>query len=542
MPISTEEALGVPPDGAGKKIQVGRVLVVDYTAAVASPPFLHGQPVEGSSSGVVGTVINVRALNSTQGVVEIFPNPKDAASSISTFLVGEDLRLGSVRRATVASITAKYVSQTVIAGGSDPANFLSVDEQGGAHVRFADGNPSLDLMGAMTASEAVLMGNYTSQYEDDERTFSYLVSDVAGHAFDAVTSSVRMTVGATAGTIVRRTNWTHYYQQGATLTSRMGLMCPDPAKTHVDRRWGLYDDGNGVFWGIKDGVLGVGHRSDSTGSPVETFIPQDDWNVDRLDGSGGPLNLSAMTIDPGKINLYWVEYRWYGTARIRFGIFIDDIKIVAHEVSIQNMATVPAFRYGSFPLSFEIATTAPPGSTTEMAVYAASVHSSALVSVWTDPGTAIGEPRTIPYTDGFVPLISMRAADLYHNIKNDVWAGLMRTCGTVLKTDHSGPEYAIFKAVYASALTGASWSSTEDSSVEVDTSATHADYEAADEIGTWMVAGNSEHIYPAASVYDADGVGLNADGSTNIVTILARPLNPATSVSASAVLYWEELK
>lgn len=47
---------------------------------------------------------------------------------------------------------------------------------------------------------------------------------------------------------------------------------------------------------------------------------QADWNLDTLDGTGSPRNPSKMLLDPSKLNVYQINYRWLGVGVIRYAI------------------------------------------------------------------------------------------------------------------------------------------------------------------------------------------------------------------------------
>jgi len=50
------------------------------------------------------------------------------------------------------------------------------------------------------------------------------------------------------------------------------------------------------------------------------WIYQDDWNFDTLTGVGGTTNPSGVTLDPTKLNVYQINFRWLGAGEMRFAI------------------------------------------------------------------------------------------------------------------------------------------------------------------------------------------------------------------------------
>jgi hypothetical protein len=61
----------------------------------------------------------------------------------------------------------------------------------------------------------------------------------------------------------------------------------------VRRRFGIFDENNGAYF-EDDGVYSCVLRSKATGSVVETRVTRDNWNGDKLDGTGP----SQITVDP----------------------------------------------------------------------------------------------------------------------------------------------------------------------------------------------------------------------------------------------------
>lgn len=77
---------------------------------------------------------------------------------------------------------------------------------------------------------------------------------------------------------------------------------------------------------------------------TEDWIYQSDWNIDRMDGTGGIKNPSQMTLDPSKGNVFQIGYQWLGFGAIEF--FIKDpsnnkIQLV-HRIGYSNQYTVPS--------------------------------------------------------------------------------------------------------------------------------------------------------------------------------------------------------
>jgi len=92
---------------------------------------------------------------------------------------------------------------------------------------------------------------------------------------------------------------------------------------------------------------------------VDTKIPQSQWNLDKLDGTGP----SGMTIDLTKMQMFYMDYSWYGAGFIRWGMRGGNGDIVYCHKLINNNVNYEAYmRSGNLPARYE--TTSIPKVTT----------------------------------------------------------------------------------------------------------------------------------------------------------------------------------
>mgnify|MGYP005623011041 CR=1 FL=1 len=92
---------------------------------------------------------------------------------------------------------------------------------------------------------------------------------------------------------------------------------------------------------------------------VETEWAQSDWNIDRCDGTGK----SGYTIDLTKMQMFYMDYSWYGAGFIRWGFrALDGDVIYAHKIPNNNQNTEAYMRSGNLPSRYEV-NTIPPQTT-----------------------------------------------------------------------------------------------------------------------------------------------------------------------------------
>jgi hypothetical protein len=104
----------------------------------------------------------------------------------------------------------------------------------------------------------------------------------------------------------------------------------DTGKANVVRRWGYFDEENGLFWELDGTTLYAVQRSSTTGSVVDTRVAQANWNRDSLDGT------IRYDLDVTKTNLYWMDFQWLGVGIVRFGVYENDgTKTTCHVLKTQ---------------------------------------------------------------------------------------------------------------------------------------------------------------------------------------------------------------
>lgn len=74
---------------------------------------------------------------------------------------------------------------------------------------------------------------------------------------------------------------------------------------------------NGSFTITSTNTITFTNTTKQTGvAQTEYWTPQEDFNLDKLDGTG----YSGVTLDPSKLNVYQINFRWLGAGEIRYAI------------------------------------------------------------------------------------------------------------------------------------------------------------------------------------------------------------------------------
>jgi len=154
--------------------------------------------------------------------------------------------------------------------------------------------------------------------------------------------------------------------------------------------WDAYPSGDTVIFIRKSAGTTAGSQSFSAGATgsaasiaqtkagaasTDTFIAQEDWNGDVMDGSNSTSNPSGILLDPTKGNVFQIGIQYLGYGAINFDIETasdnsnNPIFSTVHTLKLPNTLTAPSFTNPSFPFTMAAYSA---GSTTNVTVATAS--------------------------------------------------------------------------------------------------------------------------------------------------------------------------
>ncbi len=231
--------------------------------------------------------------------------------------------------------------------------------------------PQLDAFDRTRVAELETLLDTTFQYDKQPNVW---IEDTAGAG--AAThvpseSAVDLTVGTASGD--RATMTTKRYNRYQPGKSQL-VLCSGVigvAKTGVQQRIGYFDNENGVFFRQSETGPAVVIRSKTTGSVVDTVIPQAAWNLDKMDGTGA----SKINLDFSKFQIFIIDFQWLGGGRIRYGFNVDGKAVYCHEQLHANLVTTVYMSTAHLPVRFEIENVATAASATTLKQVCAAVSS-----------------------------------------------------------------------------------------------------------------------------------------------------------------------
>ena len=214
---------------------------------------------------------------------------------------------------------------------------------------------------------------------------------------------VRMRIGTSAGDVtIRQSRPYHRYQPGKTMFMATGCNFGTALTGNV-QRVGFFDDSNGVFFEqsvvTPDNPFGIYAvvRTDFGGKVSETRYGIDTWNGDRA---------TLSTIDFTRIQMFWIEYGWYGAGATRWGFWLNGEPIIGHQIGWGNFNNPqtngqqgPWARTGNLPVRYEQRNTQGTAATNDMYHWGVSV----IVEGGRD------EQRGFTYSYGMTPIAPTRS-------------------------------------------------------------------------------------------------------------------------------------
>jgi len=233
------------------------------------------------------------------------------------------------------------------------------------------------------------------------------ITGTANSSFNINAGLVEMNVGSASGDeIILETTKTFSYQPGKSLLIFNSFVFNE-SKTNLRQRVGYFGENNGIYLELNNEDIYFVKRSSVTGTVVETRISQENWNVDKLDGTG----ISNYTLDLSKVQILYMDLEWLGAGTVRCGFVIDGIFLIAHAFHHSNNIDSTYMTTASLPLRQEITNTDSTGSSSQSKQICSTVIIEGgyeLRGRQTAIQTPITTPKDLATEDIYYPVISIR--------------------------------------------------------------------------------------------------------------------------------------
>ena len=165
---------------------------------------------------------------------------------------------------------------------------------------------------------------------------------------------------------------------------------------------------------------------------VDTRYKQSSFNIDKLDGTGG----SGYAIDLTKMQMFYMDYTWYGAGAIRFGFKNNRGEIIyCHRIPNNNVNTEAYMRSGNLPARYETNTQAYYSYLTttlaSTATTGATITLFGSLDDWPSSGTVVVNQASVGGTIEFITYTAktINAANAYGIITTSLTIGTRATTG-----------------------------------------------------------------------------------------------------------------
>ena len=457
----------IPPDSTGKRMLHSMYMIIHYQYAQDEMPGF-GELIVGSESGARATIVYVDTSNTmSNGNIGVM---SDKFSDVP-FQTGDILLIHGNHHGVVVGCTPFYQPYTHIAGGNDTVNLVQIDNKGSMYTRYAEGEPQMDAFSNLKISDATKLGEYSFLYDlpCDKFHFDEEVGGTVTYEEQSKGLCLRNGTAANSKSSVT-THQYHKYEPGVGQTIQCTVAAGDEGKENVIRRWGYFDDKDGIFFELNQHTIYAVVRSSVSGSVVEYKTPRSDWNRDRLTGLGGHYNYSRHALDVTKNTIYEIDFQWLGAGTVRFFVNVSGARVPVHEVHHSGKLNRPYMRSGTLPFRVEQINLSESASTSEIRFFTATVVTDGKHQAHHrhfSMGPSI--ERTISGPDP-TPHASFRLKDYIGTTENRGEARIKKI-GL-----YSTTKPVIIEVLLNAELTGATWSRTAgpESISEIDNTATAA--------------------------------------------------------------------
>lgn len=377
----------------------------------------------------------------------------------------------------------------------------------------AQDTPSIDAFGRWRTSDPYTIFD-TKQLVDKLPLFydEVIVGAGAASVHDPNRASTVMSVpDGVVSSVTRQSKLRGTYQPGKSLL----IFCTF-ARAHgvsgITKRMAYFDGRNGLFLQSTVDGLAVGRRSFVTGAAVDTIVPQADWNVDRMDGTGK----SRVNLDMTKTQIFVLDMEWLGVGRVRFGWVVDGKIYYCHYLNNANLLDAVYMSTPNLPVRYEIINDGTGGA-------AELEHiCSTIISEGGQQSTVLqtyisrrGAPLTLANQDLYTPVTSVRLKSA------NIGTRLSPVQVEILGVGNINYEWLLVLNPTIAGADNASWQSVTNSSVEYDISRNATNTVTGGHVigGGYGASSNTSRIQVTGTTRSFLTIGSNIDGSVDELVV-----------------------
>lgn len=501
--ISNEEGNPIPThahlfDESDSEYSASNPLTIDGTVDIGNEVAINDG---GNSITVDGnvSVSNFPATQTVDGTVNIGTLPEieiknDAGNPISVTIGGDvSLNIDSDNPLPVIGTTINPWGNPVVTVDDDTVQHTSKNRR------------------KVSTFELTDFATFTNSKDPD--IFDDQITGTASSTHDPYLGMVKLEVGSSVGDeVIRQTRRVQRYLPGRQNEFSVTVLFGTPT-VGIRRRVGMFDELNGFYFEDSgDGNYRCVLRRNTAGGVLLESYTRDEWNVDKLDGTGP----SGIVADPINIQHISIEYEWYGAGQIEWNFIIDNNKFPIHRINHANREGHTWSSAGAAPARVELTNIGGAAGTHTFYQGAHSLSSegtTALLGKQKSISNAL-TGKTLQTARTFYPLVAIRLKTTALN-------------SVVVPDEYSGATLdntnVFVRTIEGATVTGGTWISySDDSPVEYNLTATS--YTGGTIIQTVFVNGGNlgnVYTYPARSVTQLERTTTTTLGDTSSTWVIA---------------------
>ena len=387
--------------------------------------------------------------------------------------------------ATVSGVTGVLVNnfpaiQNVtgnITGNVSVANFPAIQNISGDVsiinpidvnvTNFSSQSAQIDAFGRQRISNPFTLADYSHVYGEDTELLTKTSGTNSNITFNINQAKAILQVGTGANDFtIHQSRMYHHYMPGKSQLTFQSFNFTG-YRAGTNKRIGLFDDYNGIFFEQSgDGTLAFVLRNNVSGTVHDQRITQNNWNIDKCNGSG----TSKFNLDITKTQLFTADFQWLGVGRVRAGFVHDGQSIIAHEFYNSNNKPTVYWSNPNLPVRCEIRNYAVAAGTDTMDQICATVMSE---GGYNEAGVDFSARNTtkiaVPITSQ-LPLLAIALKTGYYGKPN---RSVVRPNMANIFTEDNAITYELWRIPSTGQIIGGTWlSANNESVVQYNTSAT----------------------------------------------------------------------
>jgi hypothetical protein len=266
-------------------------------------------------------------------------------------------------------------------------------------------NAGLDAFGRLRVSSPTSIFDSKQPYDNQPLLFDVFTANGGSVTYVQNKAASEVVSGLAAnGRALRQTKRYLNYQPGK---SQLIIITfnGNGFVENATKRIGYFDDDDGIFLQMTSSGPSAVVRSSTSGAPVEEVVPQADWNIDKMDGTGP----SGLTIDFTKAQILVIDFEWLGAGTVRLGFDVGQSVVYFHAFEQANKNNGVYMQTPNLPVRWEVENTGVPPVAPLIESICCSVQSEGGLSPLSTTRSADrGITAKTGVSTTLVPLISIR--------------------------------------------------------------------------------------------------------------------------------------